>query len=197
MLKIMSRKQWNVLLILGLGLFFSVQTAMAESVSVEKQRDYYIQAKKALKKGHMRTYAQLIKKLDDYPLKPYLEYRYLRKRISSLPDSDIESFLETYDRAPVGERMRFVWLRHLAAKDRWDKFLEQYRDGGNDRTRCLKAKALFKVSRFEEAMNEADQLWLTSKSQPKICDQVFKSWKERSSLLINVISPSRIHFLGS
>ena len=187
MLNIMSRNQWNVLLILGLGLLLSVQTAMAESVPIEKQRDYYIQAKKAIKKGHMRTYARLIKKLEDYPLKPYLDYRFLRKRINSLPDSKIEEFIATYETAPVGERLRFVWLRHLAKKGRWDKFLEQYREGGNSRTRCLKAKALFRVGRYEEAMNEADQLWLTSKSQPKICDQVFKSWKGRGGMTDEMI----------
>ncbi len=152
------------------------------ATTIEQQRNYFVAAKNALKKGQVRKFKRLQRKLKDYPLYGYLEYEYIRKRISRLQDNKIEDFLATYDDSPISYRMRYIWLRHLARKGRWDKFLDEYTDGGGRKLRCLKAKALFKVKNTAEAMEAAKNLWLTGKSQPKACDPVFDEWRKNDGM---------------
>ncbi|MDH5544896.1 MAG: transglycosylase SLT domain-containing protein [Gammaproteobacteria bacterium] len=187
MTKIMTCKQWNVLLITGLSLLLGLSPVFASEISIEKQREIYVEAKNVLAKRHMRTYVRLASQLEDYPLYPYLQYRYTRMNMSHLPDDEIRKFLEANEGAPVGEKMRFVWLRHLAMRGRWHTFLEEFRDGGGERMECSRALALFKTQQYDLAMDSADKLWLTGDSKPSSCDPVFKAWKDRGGMTAEMV----------
>ncbi len=170
------------LIIVTMGWLATPISTSYAAISIEQQRNYFVAAKNALKKGQVRKFKRLQRKLKNYPLYGYLEYEYIRKKIRHLPDEKISNFLTTYQDSPISYRMRFIWLRDLARKGRWNKFLAEYADGGGSKLRCLNAKALFKVDQKPKAMDAAKTLWLTGKSQPKTCDPVFEEWRKNGGL---------------
>ena len=154
----------------------SVSGQAQASLSVDKQRSIFAKANKALKKGHYRTFSRLSKKLVEYPLYGYLQYDYIRKRISRVSDTRILDFMDTYEDSPISERMRFKWLKNLARKGKWDKFLANYQPGGGTKLKCYYGKALYKTNQIKKANQVAKKLWTVGKSQPHACDEVFDTW---------------------
>jgi len=179
---IMSRTHRLVLsLLFSIGILTLVMPVHA-TMSIEMQRKIYTDATKALKKGHLRTYRRLSKQITDYPLYGYLEYKYMRKRISRMPDERIKKFMDVYQDSPISARMRFGWLRSLERKGSWQKFLDEYQPGGGTKLHCSYATALYKTKQIEKANIEAEKLWLVGKSQPSKCDPVFHAWKKHGGM---------------
>jgi len=156
--------------------------SLYDEEALAQQRKEFLDGKKAVRKGQLSNYKRISERLKDYPLYGYLEYEYLRKRVHRVPDQLIKRFIDTYSDSPISSRLRSAWLRHLARKGRWNKFLEEYQPGSSTKLRCSHALALFKVGRKEDAMAEVDRLWLTSKSQPRSCDRVFAEWKKHGGM---------------
>jgi len=152
------------------------------TLKLEKQRLVFVDAKKALKKGHLRTFTRLSKKLIDYPLYGYLQYEYIKKRISKIPAKRLEDFIEVYEDSPVSSRMRFNWLRSLYRNAKWQTFLDHYKGSSSTKLRCYNAYALYKTNKITKANVEAENLYLVGKSQPRACDRVFKEWKKHGGM---------------
>ncbi len=159
----------------------SVSPAYA-TANLEKQRMIFTDAKQALKKGHLRTFNRLSKKLIDYPLYGYLQYEYIKKRISKMPAKRMEGFLETYEDSPLSSRMRYNWLRSLYRRGQWVSFIEHYQGSSNTKLRCYNAYALYKTSNIDKGNIEAENLYLVGKSQPRACDRVFKEWAKHGGI---------------
>jgi len=152
------------------------------TLKLEKQRVIFTDAKNALKKGHLRTFKRLSKKLLDYPLYGYLQYEYIKKRISKIPTSRMENFLTTYEDSPLSSRMRYNWLRSLYRRGKWGTFIAHYKGSSNTKLLCYHAYALYKVKETEKANLEAENLYLVGKSQPRACDRVFKEWAKHGGM---------------
>jgi len=167
------------LLIVSLLAFVSPVSA---NMSIEQQREIFTKAERALKKGHYRTYKRLKKQLGNYPLKPYLEFQYIRKRISRTPEDKIKAFIEENRSSPLSGRLHYSWLRNLAKKKKWKKFLDEYKPTRNTKLRCHRAQALYETNQLEEADELAKSLWLVGKSQLRLCDPAFKAWTKRGKL---------------
>ena len=67
-------------LLLFLGLFITGVT----HANIDHQRKLFKQASSALSQNKMNQFANLLVQLDDYPIKPYLEYDHFVKRIQSV-----------------------------------------------------------------------------------------------------------------
>ena len=115
-------------------------------------------------------------RLGDYPLFPYIELARLRSDFPHVERSDLEAFLTRHDGEAVSIRLRERWLRRLANRGEWSKFIEWYRPGASTKLRCRYARALLETGDEAGAFAEAQELWLAGKSQPKACDPVFKVW---------------------
>ena len=163
-------------------IFLAMISPVHATAALEKQRALFTEANKALKKGHLRTFSRLSKQLVDYPLYGYLQYEYIKKRISKLPEERLENFIEVYEDSPMSYRMRFNWLRSLYRNGKWETFLEQYKGSSNTKLRCYNAYALYKTGKIEKANIEAENLYLVGKSQPRACDRVFKKWAKHGGM---------------
>ena len=117
-------------------------------------------------------------KLGGYPLFPYIELARLRANLSRVATTEIESFLERHDGQPVTFQLKKRWLRQLARRGQWDKFLEWYPGGDSVDLRCLESRALLETGDEPGAMAAAQRLWMAGKSRPKACDPVFETWLE-------------------
>ena len=175
------------LFLTGLAPVNAVASTDDDDDRYKAQRHLFNQAQDAMRKGQTRSFNRLKRQLKDYPLYPYLEYHHIRKNLSKLKDSKIESFMDENNGTSLENRLRFTWLRHLANRGRWDTYLEHYRPGGSTSTECTHALALFKTNRLEDAMSEADRLWQVGDSQPSGCDQAFRLWESHGGKTKEVI----------
>ena len=148
---------------------------------LERQRNSFLAAEKALDGGASREFRRLSKELRDYPLYPYLEYRALSKRIDRADNGDIRSFLETHADTPLADLMRNRWLDRLARRQRWSDYLAFYRPTSDIARRCHQLHALIATGKTAQAFTEVPEIWLYGRSRPSACDPVFAAW-ERAGL---------------
>jgi soluble lytic murein transglycosylase len=144
---------------------------------LQKQRELYQQARKALSAGHLQQFKKLRGQLTDYPLLMYLDYQQVSRRLYRLPSNQVKTFLEDYPNTVLAERLTRNWLTRLGKHRRWREFLDYY-DPSTTRAelQCYYLRARWNTGDKSAALQETSKLWLVGKSQPKACDPLFKEW---------------------
>lgn len=122
--------------------------------------------------------------LKDYPLYPYLEYRYLIRRMSRQSQSEIDAFTNQYVDTPLAEQLKQNWLFSLAKRGQWQSFLGAFNENESNtkENQCFYAYALHRSGQTEAAMLKAGDLWQVAYSQPEECDPIFKIWRDAGEL---------------
>ena len=159
---------------------FNVQLAHAqEELSQEQQRKLFIQAERLAHTPNSRVFKTLMKQLEGYPLKPYVELKTLSKFPFMANKKQIERFLAKYESSPLDRPLRQKWLIYLAKHKQPELFSHFYRDTGNTALNCRYAEMLLqKDSSNAQAFELAENLWVVGKSQPNDCDALFKQWQK-------------------
>ncbi|MFV2090047.1 MAG: transglycosylase SLT domain-containing protein, partial [Pseudomonadales bacterium] len=121
-------------------------------------------------------------RLDDYVLRPYLDYHELRSRISSATPEIINNFRTQYAQLPVAEIVYYRWLKRLGGQRKWTTFLANYESSDDAELRCYYLRALYATGEETAALADVSDLWLTPRSQPKACDPLFDIWISRGGL---------------
>lgn len=153
-----------------------------DQLSLEKQRETYMEAQRALSQRQMQRYRTLAAELQDYPLLPYLQYQEMTRQLSRLSSQEVASFLYEHPYSYLGEQLRQRWLHHLAAHKRWDEYRQFYHSGLNDtRLNCHQLFARLE-NNDESALDEVAPLWNVGRSQPDACDPLFARWMEAGGL---------------
>ena len=142
-------------------------------------RAAFVEAERSPPKGRDAR-ERLRERLGDYPLLPYVEHARLRKALHRVPAREIEAFLERHEGMPPADRLRSRWLRRLADRGQWEKFIEWYPGNASAGLRCRYARALLATGDEDGAFAQAQTLWMSGKSRPKECDPVFAAWLESS-----------------
>ena len=167
-----ERIRW--LAILGM-LLLACHGAFADPL-LQKQRALYIKAEQALERGQGTFFRQQHDSLRNYPLYPYLLYLDMARRIAYVKTETIVDFLSTYADTPMADKLRYKWLKHLAARNNWQLFAQHYRTSlyySDKALACFYARSLLQSDRLDELRNLVKQLWLVNFSQPSGCDAVF------------------------
>lgn len=151
----------------------------SENRLLAQQRDTFQKAKIALEKNKISHFMALKKQLKDYPLKSYLDYLYLRKNISNVSESTISTFLKNNGSSFYSQKLRTVWLYHLAEAKKWSSFLDYYQPPQTTSLQCHKLSALINTGHYQDASTEIASLWMVNKSQHRSCDSVFKYWAKK------------------
>ncbi|MBI1731365.1 MAG: transglycosylase SLT domain-containing protein [Gammaproteobacteria bacterium] len=152
-----------------------------EALRSERQR--YLEAQKALRKGNLSQYRLLLATLSDYPLYPYLLYDYLRPRLVQIDSDEVVAFLRNHADMPAAEELRADFLKLLARRQQWETLLEVYVPQADVEMRCFQLLARLRLGKEEYLMEDARSVWLSGESQPPQCDPVFARL-EHSGLLI-------------
>jgi soluble lytic murein transglycosylase len=148
-----------------------------------EQRKLYQKLLHAIKTNQRSKYHAQKDKLVGYPLYPYLEYTDKIYRISRQSESSIQSFIGQYADTPLANQLLQNWLYTLAKRGDWSTFINNYNDyRATDTNVCNYAFALYKTGRTQEALDQAQKLWLVKHSQPDSCDPIFKVWQDEGYL---------------
>ena len=166
---IVSLKQMNAALFL-LGLAFSPQI----QASIEQQRLLFHDATLALERNQINKFNQLLKRLDDYPVKPYLEYDAFNRSASQMKPRQAELFFQRFADYPFVYHARGKWLSVLAQRGDWENYLEFFDGRENTRLQCLSFQARLKLGRVEGLNDDIAKVWLHGYSQPSQCDPAFE-----------------------
>jgi soluble lytic murein transglycosylase len=158
----------------------NVQLALAQDVlSREQQQKLFIKAERLAHNPNSRTFKKLMKQLEGYPLKPYVELKTLRKFPFMANKKQIESFLAKYEYSPLDRPLRKKWLAYLAKQNQPELFKHFYRDIGNTALNCQYAAMLLqKDPSNAQAFELAENLWVVGKSQPNECNALFEQWQK-------------------
>lgn len=149
---------------------------------LEKQRQTFLDARRAVQKGQLKKYRKLAKGLEGYILYPYLRYEELRRGLKQAKDSEIRQFLTAHDGEAVAILLRRHWLNHLAKNKRWEAYVADYRPDHSTNRRCHYLTALLNVGKRKEAWVEIEKAWVVGKSQPTACDPAFDAWRKAGKL---------------
>ena len=150
-------------------------------------RGYYHQAREKLRQGQLRSFRQLAAKLDDYPLRPYLDYYYLRNRLSTASSKEVLAFASANVDMPVTALLYKRWLKELGKKRQWRTLRDNYRPSSDASVRCYHLRALYATGSKQQALDETTAIWLQPVSQPKACDPLFEVWRKTPRFTQDVV----------
>lgn len=167
------------LVIAGLAIATTVSAATkpTEQADRAQMRLDYAAARKALDDNRIQAYRQLLPKLRDYPLLPYLEYDDIVRRLHTMPTAEVAAFFEHYPNSFLSDRLAHRWLRTLAAQQKWRDYRDffQPRLATDPELACHYLQARLKTGDLT-ALQEIADMWNVDKSQSKACDPVFSTW---------------------
>ncbi|NQD94231.1 transglycosylase SLT domain-containing protein [Pseudomonas sp. CrR25] len=173
----------RLLCLLSSFLLSAAPLATTQAASLDQQRQYYDQAKRALAKGDASPYRRYADALRDYPLEPYLAYDELTARLKSASNDEIEKFLAEHGDLPQASWMKLRWLRWLADRGEWQTFVNHYDPALNfTELDCLYGQYQLGHGLTSEGYATAEKLWLVGKSQPEACDRLFERWAAAGQL---------------
>jgi len=145
---------------------------------LQKQRELFVQAEEALKRGRISQYRKIEPQLKDYPLYPYLRFIELERHIKQTSDQKIQQFIQTYHSTPLAKKLYYRWMNSLARKREYATLVRHFRPTQNTHLLCHYANALHETNQFKHAFSLTDELWQTGNSLPKSCDPILKKWNE-------------------
>ena len=158
--------------------FSAILSVPLAAAKLSDQQKLFVNVETSLKRGDNTVFLKSGKQLEGYALKPYLDYLYLTNRFGEVGQANIDHFVADHPDLPQSGQLQRQWLGYLAKRKRWHHYLTAYEKAevSGRQYQCLRGIALKQLGRTSEAWQEAENLWLTGKSQHKACDPLFKSW---------------------
>lgn len=171
----MKKMRKKILYLLSIGLLLS-GISTANATNLLQQRGKFKDVYEAIPNMDSNTFERLMAQLQNYPIAHYLRYFYLKSHLDEVNAKTIQTFLDQYKNSPIAKRLRRAWLKKLAKKPDWETFLTAYTPQKNTILRCYHLQARIHTQKDLNAsqLDEAKDLWLVGKSQPRECDPVFK-----------------------
>jgi soluble lytic murein transglycosylase len=141
--------------------------------NIEQQRQLFHDASAALERNKISKFNKILKQLEDYPAKPYLEYDAFSRRVSKAKPEQVEKFLQQFADFPFAYHARGKWLNVLARRGEWENYLKFFDGRENTRLKCLAFQARLKLNQLEGLNAEIARVWSRGYSQPSQCDPAF------------------------
>jgi soluble lytic murein transglycosylase len=188
-----SARQLAAILALGavLGSVLGASHAYADTASIAappaiadkaQQRKLYHQARQAVRASRYNEYRKLLAELEHYPLKPYLEYTYISRRLSRLPYEDVAQFERRYSDSYLADKLNRRWVKLLAQRGKWADVVKHYQaDNTTTELTCFYLRGRV-ITGDTSAYDEVADLWNVGHSQPKACDPLFANWMQRGGM---------------
>jgi soluble lytic murein transglycosylase len=121
---------------------------------------------------------QLMPTLTTYPLYPYLQYRQITDDLMNQPALVVANFIAANPTLPPARTLKSRFVNELARRSDWRGLLAFSPDKPTGtEAQCNYYYAKWNVGQTQEAWDGAKALWLSGKSQPNACNQLFSAWR--------------------
>ncbi|PJG57579.1 transglycosylase SLT domain-containing protein [Aeromonas cavernicola] len=148
------------------------------SMAQTTEQSLYRQAYEAVRANEQGRFQQLRARLTHYPLLPYLDYQQLARRSPATAASEIVGFIRQYGDTPQANRLERSYLAYLAQSQQWSQFLRFYPAKPNSTDLlCMHYEARYYTGHTREALQQAEQIWMSGDSRPEGCDGLFSLWQ--------------------
>jgi soluble lytic murein transglycosylase len=136
----------------------------------------FIGASDAYRAGNALSLARHAKALDDYPLKPWVDYWQLAVRLEDKPATEVQAFLKQYRSAYVGELLRADWLRVLGRRKDWASFEREASLYTRDDLELRCYSRLARLSQGEPTyLSDIEAVWTEPKELPEGCARLVEA----------------------
>ncbi|MDE1323639.1 murein transglycosylase [Vibrio aestuarianus] len=153
------------------------------TLDLNSQRELYDQAQQLLDENKVDEFKKLRKKIADYPLTPYVDYRSFLVDVGDKPPLAVQVFIDSHATFPFSYRIRAPYLDALAAKEKWSTLLAFQKYEPNDELyRCHYYNAHYQTGHRDVAFKGAEQLWLSGNSIADACEPLFSAWEQQGGL---------------
>ncbi|MGM0481050.1 MAG: transglycosylase SLT domain-containing protein [Pseudomonadota bacterium] len=167
------------LLAAAMGLLAPVVTAQDHSEQRAEQRELFLKAEYAAKRGRLSEYRLLRDQLQDYPLAPYLELERLQQIGYLVNEDRVLAFLQEYEGTPLDWQLRRQWLTYLAGHGEQQRFIRDFRYPGTLTHQCQLIEAERAQGLADQAfIQKVDGIWAHGFSVPGACDPILEQWAE-------------------
>lgn len=159
-------------------------TSITTQAALTPTQQLYLDTLQAAQTGDDSKVSTGLKKLGDYPLRPYILYSQLRSRLDNLSADDALDFSQRYPEIPLEGRLRWALTTSLGERNDWEGFRKLYSTLNNPSTeqQCYSGRAAMAKGDRKSAHTIAARLWIEGHSQPKACDPLFESWMQAGGL---------------
>jgi len=167
------------LLAIPLPAFFSLSYATPNQ-TIKQQREWFKEARKALKRNKIKRFTELRLKLEKYPLAPYLDIWLSWKHLDKGSAQGIEKTLSQYADIPESHELRLAWIRYLAGKGQWVRVLKEINglSHGKPFVFTVQLQSLWHTGRKDEAAGLIGEHWLKGERIKPRWRPVFSHWKK-------------------
>ncbi|MDU1143609.1 transglycosylase SLT domain-containing protein [Aeromonas rivipollensis] len=194
------------------GIIFSalcVPGLVAPVFAQTMEQSLYREGYDAVRANDQERFQQIRVRLNQYPLRPYLDYYQLAFRPGAADYNDVTRFIRQHGDTPQSNRLERSYLTYLAQSQQWSQFLRFYPAKPNSTDLlCMHYQARYYTGHKSEALQEAGKLWLTGQSRPDACDPLFQLWQQaglrtqekiwqRMKLAFEAQNPNLIRHLGA
>lgn len=107
----------------------------------------------------------------------------------NLPEEPKDGFIQFIDEnKPLANKLRERWLYHLAQKKDWVSYSQYYQASSDVNLQCFAHLSDYYLGKTEQAMAEAQRLWLNGDSLPGACTILFEYLMKSEAFNDNLIS---------
>lgn len=163
----------------NLFVFILLCSSSAFAVENTSHRKIFLEAEKLIWRAKPAELQKLYQQLHYYPLQPYLDQQRLMYKISITDTKEISTFLDKYEGTPLDWPLRKKWLEYLVKKNQQSLFLYHYKSSSSATLNCAYYQYSLNKGIAEKTIYpKVTKLWTVGKSQPDICDPLFKKWEK-------------------
>jgi len=156
----------------------------------EDQRRDYQTARKLLNAGKIEAFLKQAEDLKDYALYPYLQYSFLKSRLSKVAVSEMQSFFSRYEDFPRAEELRALWLKQLARNRQWQDYYDNYTPQKDLVLQCNFLLARINTGHQAMLLEDIRSVWLSGSSLPPDCNPAF-AYLYKSDLMTSELAWER------
>lgn len=161
---------------------------LAFSSNLEQQRELYHEAIQAIENKELKKFNQLKKKLKNYSLYPYLEYRRILLDLDEMPYKAVKAFEKKYAKLPFSDNVKSRYLTVLANKKRWKTYIKYQKQAPiSEEHQCNYYYAHSQVGKKKLAMEGAKKLYLSGGNISASCNKLFDVLEKKGKLTDDLI----------
>ncbi len=173
----------NLQNVLSIPLILISVSCHANALSIEDQRQNYLDADASIKRKDLVAYKHVTKNIKNYPLFPYLDFQYQMQELNHYSVNQAIEFSDKYKNLPFANTIRNSYLSQLAKKEAWSDFLSyQPILPRSEKHQCNYYYAKSQTGSEKIALNGAKKLFLSGDSIHSSCDKLFELLDESKGI---------------
>ncbi|MDX8410136.1 MAG: transglycosylase SLT domain-containing protein [Mariprofundales bacterium] len=167
-------------LLLGISWLVPWQACgIAQAATLSAERQQFVEARAAIKRGDLARARVLRRHLTVYPLKPYLDIWLAWKQMGKGDDSLVAPLVARYEDIPESWDLHLAWIKNLARRGQWPVVAAEMDSFSLARSRLpeLSMLARFYSGDQDGARAQFAKYWLSGKKIPSSLQAVAHDWR--------------------